>query len=226
MPAGRFIYDASTDRWGDQDQPELGDLTMREATEGQFYNVGRNVYYQPDPELPSQLVGRIAALAGSELTITRAGVILLENNIRQRELNTETLSNALYSGSVTGTYQLPGRDPIEVSSDYINLAPFGRRLYVPSGGAATRDDYRTLQEGDPIPPGYRQATPQETIARGAVGFLMKNMRQTIAELAADGFQLGPNGPVTFDDYEVAKWIAANLELQATVTYDLSARVGL
>lgn len=226
MPAGRFTYDASSDTWSDPDQPELGDLTLHEATEGQFRNVGRNVYYQPDPELASQLVGRIAAIAGSELTITKEGVVLLENNIRTRELNQETLSNALYSGSVTGSYQLPGRDPIEVQSDYLNLAPFGQRLYVPGGGPAGRESYLSLTPGDTVPPGYRAATPQETFARGATGWLMRHMREQVAELAAEGLQLGPDGPLSFDDYEIAQWIAQNLELTATITYDLSARVGL
>jgi hypothetical protein len=226
MPAGKFQYDASTDRWEDSDQPELGQLTTREVTEGGFYNVGRNVYYQPDPEIGSVLVGRIAAIAGSELTFTKSGVITLENNIRERELNQETLSNALYSGSVTGTFQVPGRDPIEVSSAYVNLAPFGRRLYVPSAGATSKSDYLTLAEGDAAPPGYRAATPQETLGRGAVGFLMRSQRALMAEIAAEGLQLGPGGPISHDDYEVAQYIAANLELAATITYDLSARVGL
>lgn len=226
MPAGRFTYDASSDTWSDPDQPELGDLTLQQATEGQFRNVGRNVYYQPDPELPSRLVGRIAAIAGSELTITRQGVVMLENNIRTRELNTEVLSNALYSGNVTGTFQLPGRDPIRVQSEYLNLAPFGQQLYVPSAGAQSKDDYLTLAEGDRIPPGYRLATAQETFARGATGFLMRNLRQTMAELAAEGVQLGDDGAVSFDDYEIARYIAQNLALEAAVTYDLSARVGL
>lgn len=225
MPVGRFIYDASGDRWTEPDQPELGDLTTSEVTEGRFYNVDRNVYYQPDPNIASVLVGRIAAIAGSTLTVTREGVVLLENRIRQRELNTETLSNALYSGSVTGSFALPGRDPIEVRSDYLNLAPFGQRLYVPSAGARDKSDYVTLAETDNPPPGYRPATPQETLARGAVGYLMRHERQMLAELAAEGFTTS-DGRILSDDYEIAQYIAANLELDASVTYDLSARVGL
>lgn len=225
MPRGSFIYDASSDSWTDPDQPELGNLSLQQATEGQFFNTGRNVFYQPDPELNPRLVGRIASIAGSRLTITREGVILLENSIRQRELNTETLSNALYSGNVTGTFTLPGRDPIEVSSQYLNLAPYGERLYVPGGGPTSKSDYLTLAPSDQPPPGYRPATPQETIQRGAVGFLMRNQRQMLAELAAEGLETA-DGVVLTDDYEIAQYIAANLELSAAVTYDLSARVGL
>jgi hypothetical protein len=225
VPAGKFTYDPSTDRFEDPGQPGLGAMDLRAVTEGQFYNVGRNVYYQPDPDLPSKLVGRLAFLAGSELTITRAGVILLENNIRTRELNQETLSNALYSGSVTGTFRLPGRDPIEVASEYVNLAPIGEQLWVPMQGARSKGDYVTPAPGEQPPPGFRLATPQETFQRGAVGFLLRNMRDVIAEIAAEGLQLG-DGSVTYDDYEVAQYIAANLELSATITYDLSARVGL
>ncbi len=226
MPVGRFRYDPSGDTWLDPDQPELGELTLNDVTEGRFRNVGRNVYYQPDPEIASRLVGRIAALAGSELTVTREGIVLLENNIRTRELNQETLSNALYSGTVSGTFQLPGRDPIEVRSDYLNLAPFGQRLFVPGAGPSSAKDYLTLTDGDVVPPGYRQATPQETFARGATGWLMRHQRALLAELAAEGVQLGPDGPLSFDDYEIAQYIAENLELTATITYDLSARVGL
>lgn len=224
MPAGKFTYDASADRWLDPDQPELGALTTREVTEGGFYSVGRNVYYQPDPLMGSQLVGRIAQLAGSELTVTREGVVMLENNIRSRELNQETLSNALYSGSVSGTFNLAGRPPFEVSSEYLNLAPYGERLFVPLGGARDRNDYLTLAERDQVPPGYRPATPQETFARGAAGFLMRNMRETLNELAAEGVNTGEG--TSHDAYEIAQYIAANLELTGTITYDLSARVGL
>jgi len=225
MPTGRFLYDASSDSWTNPDSPELGDLTTREVTDGRFYNIGRNVYYQPDPNMASVLVGRIAALAGSQLTITREGVVMLENNIRQRELNTETLSNALYSGSVTGSFSLPGRDPIEVRSDYLNLAPYGQRLYVPQSGARDRSDYITVADTDTAPPGYRPATPQETVSRGAVGYLMRHQRQLLAELAAEGFTTD-DGRILTDDYEIAQYIVANLELTASVTYDLSARVGL
>lgn len=225
MPVGRFTYDASSDRWTDPEQPELGQLTTYHATEGRFYNVGRNLYYQPDPEMSSVLVGRIAALAGSTLTVTREGVVLLENQIRQRELNTETLRNALYSGSVTGTFGLPGRDAVEVRSDYLNLSPYGERLFVPNAGARDRGDYLTLSADDVVPPGYRPATPQETLARGAVGYLMRHERQLLAELAAEGFTTG-DGRILSDDYEIAQYIAANLELTGSVTYDLSARVGL